>query len=147
MLPTNTHILFPEFEYHAPTTVYEATELLAHYGDDARLMAGGTDLLVQMKMERRQPAHVISLERINALHDISQNGHLTIGAATSIRNLHQFLSFNLHEPPFWFATVIMRTESPHEVHEGGEKQSRSTRPPPATCGRMNWADSRAVRGS
>lgn len=89
MLPTNTHILFPEFEYHAPTTVYEATELLAEFGDEARILAGGTDLLVQLKMERRQPAHVISLRRIPALHAISQNGDLLIGAATSIRRIYQ----------------------------------------------------------
>lgn len=89
MLPTNTHILYPEFEYHAPGTVYEATELLAEYTEDARILAGGTDLLVQMKMERRQPAHVIALQRIDALHTISQNGDITIGAATSIRTLYQ----------------------------------------------------------
>ncbi len=114
MLPTNTHILFPEFEYHAPTTIYEATELLAQYGDDARIMAGGTDLLVQMKMERREPSHIISLQRIHALHAISQNGDIAIGAATSIRALFQHLS-NLPPSTFrltalaeacnWFSTV------------------------------------------
>lgn len=99
MLPTNTHILFPEFDYHAPTTLYEATELLAQYGDSARIIAGGTDLLVQMKMERRQPAHVISLARVNALQGIALNGDLTIGATTSIRDLHQYLTSKL-QPPF-----------------------------------------------
>lgn len=98
MLPTNTHILYPEFEYHAPTTVYEATELLAEYGDAARIIAGGTDLIVQMKMERRQPAHLISLAGINALHIISQNGDLSIGAATSIRTIYQSLAPSLQSP-------------------------------------------------
>ncbi len=110
MLPTNTHILFPEFDYHAPTTIYEATELLAQYGDDARVMVGGTDLLVQMKMERRQPSHIISLQRINALHTISQNGDTSIGAATSIRALFQHLTSNIQLPALteacnWFSTV------------------------------------------
>lgn len=94
MLPTNTHILYPEFEYHAPTTIHEATELLAEYGDTARVMAGGTDLLTRMKMERYQPAHIISLQRISALHAIAQNGKTTIGAATSIRALYQNLISN-----------------------------------------------------
>lgn len=98
MLPTNTHILFPEFDYHSPTTVYEATELLAEYGEDARIIAGGTDLIVQMKMERRQPAHLISLARISALHTISENGDLSIGTATSIRSLYQHLHSNLQSP-------------------------------------------------
>ena len=118
MLPTNTHILFPEFEYHAPTTIYEATELLAQYGDDARIIAGGTDLLVQMKMERRQPPYIISLQRINALHTISQNGDVSIGAATSIRALYNASRsspnvFSSTTPPLsslsescnWFSTV------------------------------------------
>lgn len=93
MLPTNTHILFPEFDYHAPTTLYEATELLAQYGYSARPIAGGTDLLVQMKMERRQPAHVISLQRINALKQISrlETGDWSIGANVSIRQLYESL--------------------------------------------------------
>lgn len=108
MLPTNTHILFPEFEYHAPTTIYEATELLAEHGDNARVVAGGTDLLVQMKMERRQPAHIISLQRINALHTISQNGDISIGAATTIRTLYQSPISNLQslrEACNWFSSV------------------------------------------
>lgn len=107
MLPTNTHILYPEFDYFAPNTVYQATEMLAGYGDEARVMAGGTDLLVQMKMERRQPSYIISLARINSLQGISQNGGITIGATTSIRTLYQQLG-NLQalaEACNWFSTV------------------------------------------
>jgi carbon-monoxide dehydrogenase medium subunit len=108
MFPTNTHILYPEFEYHAPSTLYEATELLAEYGDDARIIAGGTDLLVQMKMERRQPAHLIALGRINNLDTITEDGDLSIGAATSIRALYQSRIPNLQslsEACNWFSTV------------------------------------------
>lgn len=112
MLPTNTHILYPEFDYHAPTTMYEVTELLAQFGDDARVMAGGTDLLVQMKMERRQPSHVISLAHVNALRGISQNGDIGIGAATSIRALYEATRASLLAPLSalseacnWFSTV------------------------------------------
>lgn len=116
MLPTNTHILFSEFEYHAPTTLYETTELLAAFGERARLMAGGTDLLVQMKMERRQPAQVISLAKISALKGITRldNGELEIGATTSIREIYQSPQIasdllsnlqSLSEACNWFSTV------------------------------------------
>lgn len=110
MLPTNTHILFSEFEYMAPATIYEVTELLAHYGDDARVMAGGTDLLVQMKMERRQPPNVISLSKIPALNGIRrlEHGGLEIGASTPIRAVFQSSVSNLHslhEACNWFSTV------------------------------------------
>lgn len=102
MLPTNTHILFHEFDFHAPTTVDQATELLDAYRDDACVMAGGTDLLVQMKMERRHPSQVISLRRIPSLGSLSRNGDLIIGGTASIRAVHQYLSnlspsaFNTH---------------------------------------------------
>ncbi len=85
MLTTNTHILYHEFEYLEPATVAEAAALLAEHGDRARVMAGGTDLLVQLKMERRQPPYIVSLKRIAALQGIARNGSVTIGAATSLR--------------------------------------------------------------
>lgn len=110
MLPTNTHILYPEFDYLTPATIYEVTEVLAQYGDDARVMAGGTDLLVQMKMERRHPANVISLSKIPALKGIKEpgNGGFEIGATTSIRALYQSPITklqSLHEACNWFSTV------------------------------------------
>ncbi len=62
---TNTHILVNEFTYHEPATLAEASELLLKH--DARLMAGGTDVLVHMKMERSAPGHVVSLRGIPSL--------------------------------------------------------------------------------
>lgn len=110
MLPTNTHILYPEFDYFAPTTLYEATELLAQYGETARVMAGGTDLLVQMKMERQQPSYVVSLANISALKGIKslESEGLEIGPTTSIRELYQSpvsTLESLKEACNWFSTV------------------------------------------
>ena len=42
----NSHILSQEFEYVEPKTVEEATSLLHTYGRSAKVIAGGTDLLV-----------------------------------------------------------------------------------------------------
>ena len=50
---TNSHILVHEFTYMEPVSVAEAISLLASHGNAARVLAGGTDLLVQMKMERQ----------------------------------------------------------------------------------------------
>jgi carbon-monoxide dehydrogenase medium subunit len=110
MLPTNTHILFHEFDYAEPNTVEDVVSLLGTWGDAARVMAGGTDLLVQMKMERRQPAHVISLRRVSALRGIHANGGLGIGAATSIRALYRSPEITSRYPALaeacnWFSTV------------------------------------------
>ena len=50
-----------DFEFHNPVSLDDALEMLERYGDDARLMAGGTALVLQMKQRFAQPAHVIGL--------------------------------------------------------------------------------------
>lgn len=82
---TNTRILAPEFRFARPTCLAETFALLKENGSGARLLAGGTDLLVQMKMERLSPALVISLSQVKELDGISGSGALTIAAATTIR--------------------------------------------------------------
>src|SRR3989338_9166851 len=87
---TNTHILVPEFEYLQPSSLEEVFLHLSEHGKQARLMAGGTDLLVQMKMGRAAPTFLISLARIQELNGFTSNtksGGLTVGATTSIRSV------------------------------------------------------------
>jgi xanthine dehydrogenase iron-sulfur cluster and FAD-binding subunit A len=85
---TNSHILVHEFIYLEPGSVSEVIELLAAHGDAARILAGGTDLLVQMKMERQKPAFVIGIGALTELQGIRQDiAKLTIGALTTIREL------------------------------------------------------------
>ena len=70
---TNTYILAPEFELIEPETLESALAALARHGSNAQLMAGGTDLLVQMKLERRHPKYVIGLARLRELRAIETN--------------------------------------------------------------------------
>jgi xanthine dehydrogenase iron-sulfur cluster and FAD-binding subunit A len=85
---TNSHILVHEFIYLEPGSVSEVIETLAAHGDAARILAGGTDLLVQMKMERQKPAYVIGIGALTELQGIRQDiAKLTIGALTTIRDL------------------------------------------------------------
>ena len=84
----NSHLLVREFEYLEPVSVEEACALLARHGDRARVLAGGTDLIVQMKMERLAPEYVLSLRRIPVLDGIVVcNEGVRIGASTPIRAL------------------------------------------------------------
>ena len=53
----NTHILPIQFEYHAPKSLDEAVGLLEKYGEDAHVLAGGTDLIPHMKQRRVEPKH------------------------------------------------------------------------------------------
>lgn len=58
------------FEYHAPTTLAEALEVLARYGEKARLLAGGTDLFLRMERGGWAPEAVVDLKGIAVLADI-----------------------------------------------------------------------------
>ena len=80
---TNTHILVQEFEYLEPSSLEEAISLLDAHGDRAQVLAGGTDLIVQMKMERIAPEYVVNISRVPELDGIvPQNDSLQIGALT-----------------------------------------------------------------
>lgn len=71
-----------KFDYFAPESLEEAIDLLKKYGSRARVMAGGTDLMVKMRLRAIAPEVLISLKNIPGLDTItmdSQKG-LTIGA-------------------------------------------------------------------
>ncbi len=73
----------PEFEFVAPTTAEEAVRALAAGGGKARPLAGGTDLLVQLKAGRAKPSAIVDLKRIPGMIGIREaGGGFTIGAAT-----------------------------------------------------------------
>ncbi|MCY3767616.1 MAG: xanthine dehydrogenase family protein subunit M [Gemmatimonadetes bacterium] len=85
------------FEYIAPETVREAAEVLqAHPG--ARVLAGGTDLLVQMKERARTPDTLVDLRRIPGLDELRFDGKtgLTIGAAVTMRQVELMPATQLH---------------------------------------------------
>ncbi len=82
---SNTHLLVQEFEYVEAKSVNETTALLARNGDRVKLLAGGTDLLVQMKIERQNPLVLVNIGKIAGLKKITQNGGVNIGATATIR--------------------------------------------------------------
>jgi CO/xanthine dehydrogenase FAD-binding subunit len=85
----NTHILSSEFEYVEAKTAEEAASLLHAHGGRARAIAGGTDLLVEMKMEKIRPEVLVNILRIPGLRYLSQESGLRIGALTSFRDLER----------------------------------------------------------
>lgn len=72
-------------EYHLPTTVDEALNLRARYGDAARFIAGGTDLILDMEYGNHASAEtLIDVTRIDGLNEISaEDGYVVIGAAVT----------------------------------------------------------------
>ena len=78
-----------EFEYVEPADLSEAVALLDRYGDEAKILAGGTDLLVWMKEGVRTPKYVINIKHIPGVRHIhfSEGEGLRIGALTTVREI------------------------------------------------------------
>lgn len=80
--------ILSDFQLHRPATVDEAIELRAELGDGAALYAGGTELLLAMKMGVLDYEHLIDVKRIGGLRGIElRDGALRIGAATTHREI------------------------------------------------------------
>jgi xanthine dehydrogenase YagS FAD-binding subunit len=78
------------FELLSPRSLDEAVELAARHGQDCALMAGGSDLLDQMKQHRRTPRYVINLKAIPELRSLQvTNEQITIGALTTLGELER----------------------------------------------------------
>ncbi len=60
-------MIVPEFEYFSPQSLPEACALLVQYGDSAKVLAGGSDLLVKMKDGLIKPAYLVSLKNLESL--------------------------------------------------------------------------------
>ena len=62
------------FEYHAPSSIAEATALLARLGDDAKVLSGGQSLIPLMKLRLASPRHVIDINGIPGLAYVREDG-------------------------------------------------------------------------
>jgi CO/xanthine dehydrogenase FAD-binding subunit len=70
--------------YTAPSTVEEAVRALAGASGHAKILSGGTDLLVQLRSGRAKPALIVDTKKIPGISGISErDGAFVIGAATS----------------------------------------------------------------
>jgi len=74
----------PWFKYHSPKSIAEAARILAAEGPDAMLIAGGTDLLPNMKRRQQTPAHLVSLRQVEGLKRIVNGKGLTLGAGLTL---------------------------------------------------------------
>ena len=77
------------FTLHRPETAEEACALLARLGEDAAPYAGGTELLLLMKLGLLRPPHLVDVKRIRELGALSDGGRLTIGATVTHRALER----------------------------------------------------------
>ncbi len=89
----------PPFEYHRPVTVGEAAGLLDELGASAMLIAGGTDVIPNMKHRLHEPAHLVSLRRIEALRGIEvEDDTLVLGAGATLAEVADHPLVRTHVP-------------------------------------------------
>jgi len=75
------------FTYLEPAEIDEALELLARYGDEAKVIAGGTGLVNLMKQRLVQPTYLIDLRRLTGLSGMHYDNALQIGALCTHRTI------------------------------------------------------------
>jgi len=81
-------VRLPQFNYTGPDTLEKALDLLDAHGQDAKILAGGTDLLVRMKKGLLAPKMLISLKALKDLSYIQQDKDaIRIGARTSLADI------------------------------------------------------------
>lgn len=86
----NTRIIPFRFEYYSPSSLEEALALLSKYGSEARILAGGTDLLVDMKQRLMEPRHLIDIKRIPELKLLKEDSRgFMIGSTVRLRELER----------------------------------------------------------
>src|SRR5262249_48350025 len=99
----------PHFTFHAPRTAREAAELLA--SGDTVIVAGGTDLLPNMKRRQQVPRALVGLRRVAELRGLSNGDGLTIGAGVTLTDLVRSHDVRANYTGLWQAASQVAT--PH----------------------------------
>jgi len=106
------------FQYARPQTVAETVALLAEHGSGARILAGGTDLVIGMRNGEIRPTVVIDLKKVTELGPALRlgEGRLRIGATAVMRELERSAEVIRHFPALaeaagWVGSVQIRNRA------------------------------------
>ena len=90
-------------DYFEPKTINEALSLLAKYGEQAKVIAGGTDVMVDIKY-KEDPGCLVNIKKIPGLDAIKENGgSLRVGPLVTIRDIETNSIVRERLPVFWEA--------------------------------------------
>jgi 4-hydroxybenzoyl-CoA reductase subunit beta len=101
----------PYFSYHAPRTVDEAVRILAGEGPRAMIVAGGTDLLPNMKRRQQVPQALVGLRNVEELRSVRNGNGLRLGAAVTLARLVRDAAVRQRCTGLWQAAAQVAT--PH----------------------------------
>lgn len=92
------------FTSHCPSTISEALSLLQEFNESAKLVAGGTDLIPNLKHELLEPKHLINLANIIELKGVTlSHDKFIIGTMTSLNDIVENRDIQKHCPSLAFA--------------------------------------------
>ena len=111
--PKETTRTLKEFGYFDPSHLGEAISMLDELGRKVMILAGGTDLLNQMKLRQATPEFVLNLKKMRDLEFIRLNRGLEIGALTTITAMRESELIkrgypSLYDAAEWFGTPQIR---------------------------------------
>src|SRR5713101_8071976 len=87
------------FEIHQPASALEASQMLTHYGEDAGIYAGGTELLLAMRHQALKYRHLIDLKVVPGLDSIeARDGFIEIGATSTHRSIERSALVRQNQP-------------------------------------------------
>jgi len=99
----------PWFGFKTPSSLAEAARILAAEGPQAMLIAGGTDLLPNMKRRHQTPATLVSLSRIEALKKTANGSGATLGASLTLNEIVASPMVREKYPGLWQAAAQVAT--------------------------------------
>ena len=106
----------PYFRYQAPAELSEAVSILSNEGPDAMPMAGGTDLLPNMKRKQQTPQTILALRNVKGLKEITNGSGLNIGSGITLTQLVRNDTVKDQYRGLWEAAVQVAT--PHIRNTG-----------------------------
>jgi carbon-monoxide dehydrogenase medium subunit len=88
-----------DFTLHEPKSLTEACDILSKYGKKARLIAGGTDLLPDLKRGNLKVEHLVSVSKLEELQKITTDDNgLCIGTSTTLGKIAESQTVKKHFP-------------------------------------------------
>lgn len=97
----------PPFRLYSPEQLSEAASILANEGSDAMILAGGTDLLPNMKRGQQTPSTLVSLGRIESLRNHSNGSGVIMGAGLTLTELVENKALNVNYTGLWQAASVV----------------------------------------
>jgi len=147
--------MLPRFELLMPETLPEALDMLAGYAPDALPIAGGTNLVPDIRGGKRQPGALVNVAGLEELQGIRrENGHVVIGGGVKIADLLESDLIAEHAPCLreaagMFANPLVRNRATVGGNLGNASPAADTAPPLlvlgaevklASKGESRWVD-------